>query len=89
MLGKTSVSMMVLLVAVSLIGIRSINQYIEGQPRGNPQLQGRVVSAIISADKTCTAFVELPDTNILKLPPSTNLILTAPIESCTFFGRQK
>jgi hypothetical protein len=31
MLGKTSVSMMVLLVAASLIGISSIHQYVEGQ----------------------------------------------------------
>jgi hypothetical protein len=31
MLGKTSVSIMVLLVAASLIGIAGIRQYIEGQ----------------------------------------------------------
>jgi hypothetical protein len=31
MLEKTSVSMMVLLVVASLIGISSIHQYIEGQ----------------------------------------------------------
>jgi hypothetical protein len=31
MLGKTSVSMMVLLVASSLIGISGIHQYVEGQ----------------------------------------------------------
>jgi len=83
--------MMVLLVASSLIGISSIHQYIEGQPQRTLQLQGRVVGAIISASKTCTAFVELPvdKPNLLKLPPGTDLILTAPIESCTFFGLAK
>jgi hypothetical protein len=43
MLGKTSVSMMVLLViiAASLIGISSIHQYVEGQtpPAATPQPQ--------------------------------------------------
>lgn len=83
--------MMMLLVAVSLIGISSIHQYIEGQPQRNLQLQGRVVNTVISADKTRTAFVELPvdRPNLLKLPPGTSLILTAPIESCTFFGLAK
>jgi hypothetical protein len=92
MLRKYSVPMMVLLVAASLIGISSIHQYIEGsQTQRTLQLQGRVVGAIISADKTCTAFVELPvdRPNILKLPPGTSLSLTAPIESCTFFGLAK
>ena len=68
MFGKTSVSMMVLLVVVaaSLIGISSIHQYIEGQiPTPTPriqqsvQLEGRVVGTIISASKTCSAFIEL------------------------------
>ena len=36
MLGKTSVSMMVLLLAVPLIGISSIHQYIEGQIATEP-----------------------------------------------------
>jgi hypothetical protein len=48
MLGKTSVSMMVFLVAASLVGI-SIHQYIEGQtpkPQENVQVAGRVVAAI-------------------------------------------
>src|ERR671911_2637526 len=91
MLGKTSVSMMVLLVVASLIGISSIHQYIEGQPQGIVQLQGRVVGAIISASKTCTAFVELPmdKPNLLRLPPGTSITLTAPIESCTLFGLAK
>ena len=78
MLGKTSVSMMVLLVASSLIGISSIHQYVEGQtatptPQREVQVAGRVVAAIISASKTCTAFVELPGDkpNLLGLKPGT------------------
>jgi hypothetical protein len=41
MIGKTSVSMMVLLAAASLIGISSIYQYEEGQvpPTATPQPQ--------------------------------------------------
>jgi hypothetical protein len=96
MLGKTSVSMMVLLVivAASLIGISSIHQYIEGQtpkPQENVQLAGRVVAAIISASKTCTAFVELPGDkpNLLRLKPGTTITLIAPIESCVLFGLSK
>jgi hypothetical protein len=99
MLGKTSVSMMVLLVAASLIGISSMYQYMEGQvppaatsqPQRTVQLEGRVVGAIISASKTCTAFVELPldEPNLLRLPPGTSITLTAPIESCTLFGLAK
>jgi hypothetical protein len=50
-----------LLVASSLIGISSIHQYVEGQaptptPQREVQVTGRVVAAIISASKTCTAF---------------------------------
>ena len=94
MLRKFSVSMVVLLVAASLIGISSIHQYIEGQEPNLKQafqLQGRVVSATISADKTCTASVALPadKPNVLKLPPGTSLILKAPTESCAFFGLAK
>jgi len=99
MLGKTSVSMMVLLVAASLIGISSMYQYMEGQvppaatsqPQRTVQLEGRVVGAIISASKTCAAFVELPldEPNLLRLPPGTSITLTAPIESCTLFGLAK
>ena len=51
MLGKTSVSMMVLLVAASLIGISSIHQYVEGQkPPAKTPLAGstsRVVGEIV------------------------------------------
>ena len=104
MLGKTSVSMMLLLVAASLIGISSIHQYVEGQappPAATPQpqrtvqtvqLEGRVVGVImISASRTCTGFIELPidEPNLLRLPPGTHITLTAPIESCTLFGLAK
>ena len=87
--------MMVLLVAASLIGISSIHQYVEGQtpkPQENVQFAGRVVAAIISASKTCIAFVELPGDkpNLLRLPPGTTITLIAPSESfCTLFGLSK
>jgi hypothetical protein len=96
MLGKTSLSMMVLLVASSLIGISSIHQYVEGQtptptPQQEVQVAGRVVAAVISASKTCTAFVELPGDkpNLLGIKPGTTITLTAPIESCALFGLSK
>jgi hypothetical protein len=99
MLGKTSVSMMVLLIAASLIGISSIYQYVEGQApkpqqkqaQQEVQVAGRVVAAIISASKTCTAFVELPGDkpNLLGLKPGTTITLFAPIESCALFGLSK
>jgi hypothetical protein len=101
MLRKYSVLMVVLLVAASLIGISSIHQYIEGQLiegqlqniKPTVQLQGQVISAIISAgaEATCTASVKLPadKPNVLKLPPGTSLTLKAPTESCTFLVWQK
>ena len=103
MLGKTSVSIMVLLVAASLIGISSVHQYLEAQtptptPTPTPtqrevQLKGRVVAAIISASKTCTAFVVLPEgeSNLLGLPPGTRISLSAPNSEgfCILFGLSK
>jgi hypothetical protein len=96
MLGKTSVSMMVLLVAASLIGISSIHQYVEGQtptPQREVQLAGRVVAATISASKTCNALVELPGDkpNLLRLPPGTRISLSAPNSEsfCILFGLSK
>jgi hypothetical protein len=96
MLRKYSVLMVVLLVAASLIGISSIHQYIEGQLQNikpTVQLQGQVVSAIISAgaEATCTASVKLPadKPNAADLPPGTSLTLKAPTESCTLFGLAK
>ena len=92
---------MVLLVAASLIGISSIHQYVGGQaPKpqqkqaqedSTVQVAGRVVAAIISASKTCTAFVDLPGDkpNLLRLKPGTTITLFAPIESCALFGLSK
>ena len=76
MLRKYSVSMMVLLVAASLIGISSIQQYVEGQtppPAAipNPQqpvqkatyvtgMVTRVVNYVSSDGKACMAVVQLP-----------------------------
>jgi hypothetical protein len=76
MLGKTSVSMMVLLVASSLIGISSIHQYVEGQtppPAATPKPQqaqkfkfvtgsvSRVTIYASSDGKACFAEVGLPN----------------------------
>ena len=97
MLGKTSVSMMVLLVASSLIGISSIHQYIEGQ--GTPQQKQsqqpvqkttyvtgtvtRVINYASSVDKACIAMVQLPSDrpNNLNLEPGGSIVLLAPNES--------
>jgi hypothetical protein len=83
MLGKTSVSMMVLLVAASVIGISSsMHQYVEGQtppPAATPKPQqapkaesvveatGRVLFVTIFASKTCSAVVQLPSDEPNKL----------------------
>jgi hypothetical protein len=77
MLEKTSVSMMVLLAAASLIGISSIHQYVEGQtppPAATPQPQqqaqkfkfvtgsvSRVTIYASSDGKACLAEVGLPN----------------------------
>jgi hypothetical protein len=101
MLRKYLLSMMVLLVAASLIGINSIHQYVGGQApkpqqkqaqeHSTVQVAGRVVAAIISASKTCIAFVDLPGDkpNLLRLKPGTTITLFAPIESCALFGLSK
>jgi len=76
MLEKTSVSMMVLLVASSLVGIASMYQYVEGQaPPSAKQKQpqqpvqkaiyvtgmvNRVINYASSVDKACIAVVQLP-----------------------------
>ncbi|HEU4823382.1 MAG TPA: hypothetical protein VFS97_08165 [Nitrososphaeraceae archaeon] len=75
MLEKTSVCMMVLLVAASLIGIAGIYQYEEGQvlpaATSQPEKQvqkanyatgkvNRVVNYASSVDKACIAVVQVP-----------------------------
>ena len=87
--------MMVLLVAAaSLIGISSIH-HVEGQapkPQQEVQVESRVLFAVISASKTCTAMVQLPgeEPNLLKLKPGTTITLIAPNESfCTLSGLSK
>jgi hypothetical protein len=100
MLGKTSVSMMVLLVAASLIGISSIHQYIEGQAPKLQQVQkaesvtnvqGRVLSVTLLPSKTCAAAVELSgdEAKALGLPSATTISVYAPTEHCTLFGLSK
>jgi hypothetical protein len=99
MLKTTSVSMMVLLVASSLIGISSIHQYIEGQkppPAATlkPQ-QGtvtRVTNYASSDGKACIAMVHLPidRPNDLNVEPGDTIAVLAPNESfCTLFGQSK
>src|SRR5215212_6002976 len=77
MLEKTSVSIMVLLVAASMIGISSMHQYVEGQtppPAATPQPQqqaqkfkfvtgsvSRVTIYASSDGKACLAQVGLPN----------------------------
>jgi hypothetical protein len=106
MLGKTSVCMMVLLVvAASLIGISSIHQYVEGQPRAKvpaklPQ-QLSAVGTVASvrmidspAGKACAAALSITQTvspaGSSGLPPGTSIELVAPNEHwCTLFVLSK
>ena len=102
MLRKSSVSMMVLLVAASLIGISSIHQYVEGQgpPAATSQpkqqtryvVQGHVsdVDIYVSPDgKACMADVQLLG-SARNNPPTRSdgtIELLSPDESiCTLFG---
>jgi hypothetical protein len=95
MLGKTSVSMMVLLViAASLIGMSSIHQYIEGQapPAKKPQqLSGAGMVGLVRmfdspAGKLCTAGLTLQGPNTFGLKAGTDIDLLAPSEHfCTLF----
>jgi hypothetical protein len=100
MLRKTSVSMMVLLVAASLIGISSIYQYIDGQPQQPAQKAtyvtgtvNRVVNYASSDGKACIAMVQLPSgrPNNLNLEPGESIVVVlAPNESfCTLFDQSK
>jgi hypothetical protein len=103
MIGKTSVSMMVLLVvAASLIGISSIHQYVEGQgPRVTklPQQLSAVgtvdsVRLIASPPGTaCAAALRITQTispTTGGLPAGTGIVLVAPNEHwCTLFALSK
>jgi hypothetical protein len=99
MLAKTSASLMVLLVGASLIGISSINQYIEGQPQQPAQkatyVTGtvtRVVNYASSDGRACIAMVQLPSDrpNNLNLEQGESIVILAPNESfCTLFGQSK
>jgi hypothetical protein len=97
MLRKTSISMMGLLAAASLIGIASIYQYEEGQvpptATSQPQPQqktnyatgkvNRVVNYVSSDSKACLAIVQLPSDrpNNLGIEPGELIALLAPNES--------
>jgi hypothetical protein len=79
MLRKTSVYMMVLLVAASVIGISSIHQYVEGQ---TPPPAGTVVGNVIQLTSYtpvagCITSVILPtnEPNPLKVKPGTAILL--------------
>jgi hypothetical protein len=99
MLEKTSVSMMVLLVVASLIGISVIHQYIEGQkppPAATPEPQQgtvtRVTNYASSDGKACIAMVQLPidRPNDLNVEPGDTIAVLAPNESfCTLFSQSK
>ena len=105
MLGKTSVSMMVLLVAASLIGISSIHQYVEGQtppPAATPKpkqlptkfvdIKGQVLSVVTFAGGSCNAWVKISGEGQTPpgLPSGTVIVLGAADHSiCTSFGLAK
>jgi hypothetical protein len=105
MLGKTSVSMMVLLVTASLIGISSIYQYIEGQtppPAATPQpqqlpikyidIKGQVLSVVTFTGGSCNVWVKISGEGQTPrgFPSGTVIVLTAADHSiCTSFGLAK
>jgi hypothetical protein len=102
MLGKTSVSMMMLLVAASLIGISSIHQYVEGQAPRVTKLPQRLdavgtlgsVRVLDSpAGKSCSTALTITQTVSPAtggLPPGTMIELVAPNEHwCTLFVLSK
>ena len=102
MLGKTSVSMMVLLVAASLIGISSIHQYVEGQAPPAPKQQG--IKGIVgvgignidfyasSDGKACIVEIKLSERypNDLGLPLGSTIDILAPDTSaCVLLGQAR
>ena len=89
MLGKTSVSMMVLLVVVaaSLIGISSIHQYVEGQRPPAGRAVGNIIQLTTYAPVAgCTAPVELSPNvpNGLGLKPGESILLFSEREYLCF-----
>jgi hypothetical protein len=105
MLGKTSVSMMVLLVASSLIGISSIHQYIEGQtppPAATPKqeelptkfvdIRGRIIVFNMVSGGPCIAWTTVtgPEGAKLGLPGGSIIGLSGADQNvCTSFGLAK
>jgi hypothetical protein len=103
MLGKTSVSMMVLLIVASVIGTSGVFQDVEGQRSPSPQQPAKkatyvtgtvshVVNYASSDGKACMAMVQLPNNrpNNLNLEPGMPIVVLAPNESfCTLFGLAK
>jgi hypothetical protein len=94
MLRKYPVSMMVLLVAASLIGISSVHQYIEAQPPARTLEGGGMVQLVrmfdSSAGKACTATLQLQGPNNLRLQVGTDIDLWAPNEHfCTLLALSK
>jgi hypothetical protein len=91
MLGKTSVSMMVLLVivAASLIGISSIHQYVEGQP-ATSRMVGTIVQVTTYAPVAGCMTVVLLDDNTPApsgLKPGGSVALFSEREStCVLLG---
>jgi hypothetical protein len=94
MLGKTSGSMMVLLVAASLIGISSIHQYVEGQrPPATSRMVGEIVQVTSYAPVAGCMTGVLLGSNVPAPPglkPGDNIMLFSEREStCVLLGVSK
>jgi hypothetical protein len=103
MIGKTSVSMMVLLVAASVIGTNGVvYQYVEGQAPSAPKQQG--IKGIVgigignidfyasSDGKACIVEIKLSERrpNDLGLPLGSTIDVLAPDTSaCVLLGQAK
>ena len=93
MLGKTSVSMMVLFIVVaSLIGISSIHQYVEGQKPYKRAVGNVLQFTSYTAVAGCVTPVVLASNvpNDLGLKPGTSILLFSERESgCVILGMSK